>query len=348
MPMVPAQLETILDKLPEPILIIGPDQRILLANSNAAELFAMAPLGQHLLSFIRQPEVLQAVQSVLAGAALVEARYVSRRSVDMVYKVVVSALSPENSGINGAIATFSDLTQIEASQQIRSDFVANVSHELRSPLTALSGFIETLQGPASEDGEARAEFLRIMQAEADRMRRLIDDLLSLSRVEVDERLRPTTRVDIVEKINAVCSNLAPVAARHKVTVSLQNTATHADVAADSDQLIQVFQNLIENAIKYGGGSDVAVKVSEAGKYIGVLGPVLRVDIRDHGPGIAPVHIPRLTERFYRVDNHRSRGLGGTGLGLAIVKHIISRHRGRLIIQSHPGEGSVFSVILPKT
>ncbi len=341
-------LENILGKLSEPLLVIGPDQRVLLANEKARRFFQTNPEGQHLLAFMRQPEVLTAVQAVLGGAKTAEAKYTSRRNVDSVYRVDVSALGRQDCGMDGAFAIFTDITQIEFADQIRSDFVANVSHELRSPLTALTGFIETLQGPASNDADARGNFLNIMQSEAERMRRLIDDLLSLSRVEVNERVRPTAPVDVIGLLKSVRAGLAPVAAGLNVGVSLKSDSAKAMVPGDADQLTQVFQNLIENAIKYGGGTDTGIAVSEIAKVVGVLGPALKIDICDSGPGIEPVHIPRLTERFYRVDSHRARAVGGTGLGLAIVKHIVSRHRGRLLITSQKGTGSVFSVILPKT
>ncbi len=340
-------VQNILDKLPDPVLLIDPQLRVVLANSLAQDLFDDCARGRHLLSFMRTPEVLDHVAEVLAGRPRAETRFVSRHGVERVFRVVTSGLTATDSGIDGALLAFIDVTQIEMAEEMHSDFVANVSHELRSPLTALAGFIETLQGPAAEDAAARQNFLAIMQTEADRMRRLIDDLLSLSRVEVNERVRPTQQVEVVGAIRAVCNSLAQMAAQAEVDLDLTAPPATVEILADPDEITQIFQNLIENAIKYSPGAPLEITVAEVENVIGVRGRCVRVDIRDHGAGIAAIHIPRLTERFYRIDSHRNRKRGGTGLGLAIVKHIISRHRGKLAISSTPGEGSCFSVILPK-
>jgi len=341
-------LEIVLDRLPEPVLLVGPDQGVLLANRLAVDLFEGMGAGRHLLSFVRQPDVLAAITEVLNGKSRAVSRYVSHRPAEAIYRVVANRLEGAESGIDGAVVTFSDITRSERAGELHSEFVANVSHELRSPLTALSGFIETLQGPAADDAEARQGFLATMQAEAERMRRLIDDLLSLSRVEVNERVRPTGQITLGALIGAVCSSLAPVARQNNVTLRLDTGDGRGDVAicADADEMTQVFQNLIENAIKYGPDAPIDIRLYTAERIIGVRGRAVCADITDHGAGIAALHIPRLTERFYRVDSHRSRDIGGTGLGLAIVKHIVQRHRGRLIITSTLGQGSTFKVALP--
>jgi two-component system phosphate regulon sensor histidine kinase PhoR len=219
---------------------------------------------------------------------------------------------------------------------------------LRTPLTALTGFIETLQGAAKDDPAARQRFLTIMEKEAGRMNRLVRDLLSLGRVEADERLRPAERVDVSAIVRSVIQWLRPVAEAAGVSVTLTGETGPLPLLADADQMTQVFSNLIENAIKYGGGGKtVTISVMRVEREPSLRGPAVRFDVIDQGEGIDAVHIPRLTERFYRVDAHRSREQGGTGLGLAIVKHIVNRHRGRFRIESEPGVGSRFSVILPE-
>jgi two-component system phosphate regulon sensor histidine kinase PhoR len=242
---------------------------------------------------------------------------------------------------------FEDLSEKEQASQMRRDFVANVSHELRTPLTALMGFIETLQGPARRDDVAIDRFLGIMQSEAARMERLVRDLLSLSRVESEERVRAPDPVDLGRIIGSVLHTLRPLAKVCGCEIMF-DTPEGVRVAGNSDQLQQVFTNLIENAIKYGGkGNAITITLDPSPPETTLRVPAVLVRVADQGPGIDPLHIPRLTERFYRVDTHRSREMGGTGLGLAIVKHIINRHRGRLRIESTPGQGSVFTVILPR-
>ena len=231
---------------------------------------------------------------------------------------------------------------------MRRDFVANVSHELKTPLTSVLGFIETLRGPARDDVETRDRFLGIMEVEARRMNRMVQDLLSLSRVEGQERMRPSDRVDLGRVIRGAVSTLRPVAESAGNALDVRLPEEVRPVSGDPDQLTQVFLNLIENALKYGGaGRPVLVEVTEGEGAGGLRGPWICASVHDRGEGIDPRHLPRLTERFYRVDNHRSRAMGGTGLGLAIVKHIVNRHRGRLKITSEPGQGSRFAVYLPR-
>ncbi|MEQ8196097.1 MAG: ATP-binding protein, partial [Rhodospirillales bacterium] len=240
-----------------------------------------------------------------------------------------------------------ETTAAKRAEQMRADFVANVSHELRSPLSALVGFIETLQGPAKEDREAQQHFLEIMAKEAGRMTRLIEDLLSLSGVEMNEHVRPRGRVDIGRVVKSVTELLSVRAAERNLTIDVQTDGTVSPVLGDGDQLTQVVQNLVDNAIKYGGrDSSIQVRVAPVERLPQTGGPGISVSVRDFGEGIPEDQVARLTERFYRVDKARSRSLGGTGLGLAIVKHIINRHRGALTIESREGAGSTFTVILP--
>jgi two-component system phosphate regulon sensor histidine kinase PhoR len=228
---------------------------------------------------------------------------------------------------------------------MRADFVANVSHELRTPLAALTGFIETLQGPARDDPAARERFLGIMQAQAWRMARLIDDLLSLSRIELRAHQRPDTLVDLVPIVHQVTDGLETLARDRGVNIEVVDSDTALTVLGDRDELIRLFENLVENGLKY-GASGRRVEIT-LGRKQGADGKEeARVAVRDFGPGIAAEHLPRLTERFYRVDVGESRAQGGTGLGLALVKHILNRHHGRLTIDSKPGEGATFTVRLP--
>jgi two-component system phosphate regulon sensor histidine kinase PhoR len=244
------------------------------------------------------------------------------------------------------LCAFEDITEAEKIGQMRRDFVANVSHELRTPLTALLGFIETLQGPARDDAAARARFLGIMAREAMRMNRLVRDLLSLSRVEAEERVRPTDRVDIAAIMASVATTLRPMAEAAGVALVLEGTEAPAVVTADADQMTQVLHNLVENAVKYGSaGKLVTMTLQHLPEAPALRGPALSITVADRGEGIDPIHLPRLTERFYRVDSHRSREGGGTGLGLAIVKHIVNRHRGRLRIDSEKGQGTTFTILL---
>ncbi len=227
---------------------------------------------------------------------------------------------------------------------MRVDFVANASHELRTPLASLLGFVETLQGAARDDARAREHFLAIMRDQGQRMARLIEDLLSLSRIEQNQHVRPEARVDLDNVLGHVLDTLAPMAADNAVTIRYEKPATQVTVRADRDELVRIAENLVENAIKY--GADDSGAPSEVEVSLGTERGQAVLRVRDHGRGIAPEHLPRLTERFYRVDAGQSRAKGGTGLGLAIVKHIVARHRGRLTIESQQGKGATFAVSLP--
>jgi two-component system phosphate regulon sensor histidine kinase PhoR len=244
------------------------------------------------------------------------------------------------------LMTFHDQTPLRRVEEMRADFVANASHELRTPLAALSGFIDTLQGPAKDDAKARERFLGIMHAQATRMARLIDDLLSLSRVELSAHVRPDTLVDILPIIRQVGDGLEPLANERNVTIEMELPETPVSIAGDREELLRLFENLIENALKY-GASGGKVEVSLTTESTAEGAPEIRVAVRDYGPGIAPEHLPRLTERFYRVDVGDSRAQGGTGLGLSLVKHILNRHRGRLLIESVPKNGATFTAAFPQ-
>jgi two-component system phosphate regulon sensor histidine kinase PhoR len=333
--------------IPMPALVVAAGERILGGNDAAGKLLESDDLaGSHLLTVLRQPSVLDAIDACRASQSARTTRYLTTVGrQDMTYRVHCGYVRYEER--SGGLVTFEDITHLETAEQMRRDFVANVSHELRTPLTALLGFIETLQGPAKDDAAARDRFLGIMANEAGRMNRLVRDLLSLSKVEAQERIRPGESVNLNDLIDSVVRNLSPLAEASNVTISQEVPDTPVSLAADGDQIRQVLTNLTENAIKYGGtGGTVTLSLSVRERDPALRAPGARISVRDNGPGIDPLHLPRLTERFYRVDSHRSREMGGTGLGLAIVKHIINRHRGRLKIESELGQGSLFTVILP--
>lgn len=344
--MPDATIRSILDAVPLPAVFLGEGDRILGVNARGEALFG-AVEGRPFITMIRQPTVLDAVGGARAQRLPQTARYLAKDGTqDVIYAVHCAHV--DAGPATGVLISFEDVTNQQQIGQMRRDFVANVSHELRTPLTALIGFIETLQGPAKDDSQARDRFLGIMANEAQRMNRLVRDLLSLSQVEEMERVRPDTRLDLTDLLGSVLRNLEPLA--EKAEGALQSRLGEAPlyVAGDADQLRQVFGNLIENAIKYGGRPpEVQVQVTALDRDPSLREPALSIAVIDNGPGIDPVHIPRLTERFYRVDGHRSREMGGTGLGLAIVKHIVNRHRGRLRIDSALGQGSRFTVILPR-
>ncbi|WP_371168657.1 ATP-binding protein [Aliiroseovarius sp. 2305UL8-7] len=335
----------VINAIPIPAMLVGSDLRIQAQNQAALSLFGADLVGRHVATGIRQPAILDAVEAVMATENARTARLLSGDAGrESTYDVHL-----ERVGDQGVVLlTFLDVTSHEQAGQMRSDFVANVSHELRTPLTALSGFIETLRGPARDDPDARARFLDIMDAEANRMNRLVTDLLSLSRVEDMAGLRPKDHVELDQVVQMVMNALTPTATARDVSFDFQVSLKRpVEVIGDQDQLTQVMTNLIENAIKYGReGGSVHVCLTSATDIPAFKGTGVKITVTDEGEGIDPKHLGRLTERFYRVDSHRSREMGGTGLGLAIVKHIVNRHRGRLRIESQPGKGSTFTVVLP--
>ncbi len=343
--MPEATIISILNAVPLPALFLGEGDRIAGLNVRGTTLFGAAE-ARAFITVIRQPAVLDAVATCRSQRIAQVARFIAKDGTnDVIYKAHCAYVVAGPA--TGVMISFEDVTDQQQIGQMRRDFVANVSHELRTPLTALMGFIETLQGPARNDAAARDRFLGIMATEAQRMNRLVRDLLSLSQVEEMERVRPDTRLDLCDLLGSVLRNLDPLAEKvgGKLSAALGDKPVY--VEGDADQLRQVFGNLIENAIKYGGQpSLVQVTLVRIERDPSLRGPAVSIAVIDNGQGIDPVHIPRLTERFYRVDSHRSREMGGTGLGLAIVKHIVNRHRGRLRIDSTLGEGSRFTVTLP--
>ncbi|MDJ1008094.1 MAG: ATP-binding protein [Paracoccaceae bacterium] len=335
----------VLDALPIPALLIDGNERLAHANAEAKAILGGTVVGRTYVAALRQPVLLDCVEAVFRlrqpGTASVVTTVATR---EVLWRVTAAPLATSDGGPL-VLVTFEDQTATQEARQMRQDFVANVSHELRTPLTALIGFIETLKGAARDDAEARDRFLDTMGREATRMNRLVADLLSLSRVESVERMRPTETVDLSAILASVVLALQPLAEEQGAELRLEGAGGEAVLTADPDQLSQVFTNLVENAVKY-GAETVTVRLSRHDEVTGFRGPGLEVSVEDDGDGIDAAHIPRLTERFYRVDSHRSREMGGTGLGLAIVKHIVNRHRGRLKIEATPGEGSRFTVLLP--
>ncbi|MEL6912872.1 MAG: ATP-binding protein [Pseudomonadota bacterium] len=339
-----ADQAAVIGAIPLPAMVVGRDKRVLLMNEGACALLGRDASGSHYTSVLRQPPATAALEGTLADSRKRSARiYVSNGAGSATWKLDIASLG--ETARDSALIVFQDISGEEGLGRMRRDFVANVSHELRTPLTALLGFIETLRGPARKDEAALDRFLGMMESEAERMNRLVQDLLSLSRLESQAKLRPERRVNIAEVVREAAETVGHAMKGHGTAVALDIPDGEIWIAGERDQLLQVVRNLLENAIKYGGGQ-VDVHLSRTDRDLATRGPAVILDITDNGEGIDPLDVPRLTERFYRVDTHRSRAHGGTGLGLAIVKHIVERHRGRLRISSAKGEGSVFTVILP--
>jgi two-component system, OmpR family, phosphate regulon sensor histidine kinase PhoR len=347
-PLMPAvaAMRALAESLPDPVILLGPDGHVLFSNAEARSLFASLREGSHISSVIRTPEFLDAVAAAPGLGRAVTVTYAERVPVGRRMGATVAPVSGgEEDGAANIVVLLRDLTEIERINQMRADFIANASHELRTPLASLRGFIETLQGSAKGDPAARDRFLPIMAEQASRMTRLIDALLSLSRVEMNAHVPPSDLVDLNEVIGSAKDTLDPLARDMGFKFEVGRFPRPAIVRGDRDELMQVMQNLVHNAFKYGTkGGTVRIEAKQipalgrqAGRYT--------IAVVDNGPGIAPQHLPRLTERFYRIDVAASREKGGTGLGLAIVKHILNRHRGELAIASTPGKGSTFTVML---
>ncbi len=364
--------DEILEQLPFPVMLVGPGGRIERANPAAHEFLGLGAESGLLSASLRQPGVLEAVSAILKGE---KARIVEYSTVAPIESHVRVHVIPLKAGEPGAFAwrallVLADETSSKRAERMRADFLANASHELRTPLASLAGFIETLRGHARDDVEARGKFLSIMQDQTERMRRLINDLLSLSRVEMDEHVPPSGEADLAAMALDTIDSIGPLAKSRNIRIDFEGDR-NAKVVGERDQLFEIAQNLIENAIKYSApGSRIICDIhadigrEDIDRLSSSLGPdagrltiaaparsagtrfaLLRV--RDAGKGIERRHLPRLSERFYRVDGQKSGPREGTGLGLAIVKHIVSRHRGGFYVESLPGEGSVFSVIIPR-
>ncbi|MGE4279166.1 MAG: ATP-binding protein [Magnetospirillum sp.] len=347
--------ESLFENLPDPLVLLDPDRRVVKFNQSALTVFGRDITGRDLSVVLRNPKVLEAADQVLAGAQARDGAFDLPVPVPRSFQFRIERLGPSPASDAVAVLGLNDLTTVKRMEQMRADFVANASHELRTPLATLLGFIETLRGPARDDAEARDKFLGIMYDQGSRMARLVNDLLSLSRIELNEHTPPAENVDFGRIVQAGADALMPLASprQMELQVTIDEAARH--VVGQADELAQLAQNLMDNAVKYGrDGSAVEISLTMASRLPASAGPALRdgpvvlFSVRDHGDGIGKEHLPRLTERFYRVDTARSRTLGGTGLGLAIVKHIVNRHRGTLVVESTLGQGSTFSVYLRGT
>jgi two-component system phosphate regulon sensor histidine kinase PhoR len=345
-----AAAEAVIAAVPDPLILLDERRRVVYANAQAASFLGVVEGPRDLAAMLRNPAVLAAADAVLRGETARVVDFTLTVPIERQLQARFARIDRQSLDDAVAVLTLHDITQLKRAEQMRADFIANASHELRTPLTTLTGFIETLQGPAREDAEARERFLAIMHEQAARMIRLVEDLLSLSRIELNEHVMPQGRVALGPLLRHLADTLELRAGERGMCIQLDLPPDLPEVLGDRDELAQVFQNLVDNGIKYGrAGSEITVAAASGVRpaYSSDAGesPFVSVAVRDRGEGIAREHLPRLTERFYRVDTARSRELGGTGLGLAIVKHILNRHRGFLDIESTPGTGSVFTVFL---
>jgi len=362
-------LSAVVSAFPDPCVAVDRRGVVLAVSPPAARLFPHLATGRPMSFALRAPEFVEALEAVLNGGAGRTVLVTQRVPVERSFEIAAAPLDADRR--RGALVVLRDLTDQLRVEQMRVDFIANASHELRTPLATVLGFIETLQGPARNDAAARERFLVIMRDQSLRMKRLIDDLLSLSRIEGRAHHAPSAPVDLADVARQITGALRPMATDAAVEISLSAPDGPVIVPGDRDELLRVVENLVENAVKYGdSGKRVAIAVTTRAMSGDVRGASARagdsapepdearteapseapseavIEVRDFGAGIPAEHVPRLTERFYRVDAQASRGKGGSGLGLAIVKHIVNRHRGRLTIESAPGEGATFRVVLP--
>lgn len=359
-----AEFAPLLEALPDPALLVDSESRIVGSNAAARRQMHFEARGQFLTSILRHPDVLEAVQGAVREGASRAVEYETPAQVDRHTRCYVA---PVTWGAHrAAMLVFHDQTARISTERMRADFLANASHELRTPLASLTLLIETLSGPARDNSADRDRFLGMMQMQADRMRRLLDDLLSLSRIELDEHVPPSDRADLATVAREVADSLSPVLKERQVTLDLRVPSTPVRVVGERFQLAQVVQNLVDNAVKYTpAGGTVMLEVAssgdreevsaQAGKRwdeaarIALLTPTAAanrsyayVRVEDAGPGVSKQFLPRLGERFFRVERELGNERGGTGLGLAIVKHIVNRHRGGLLVESQPGRGSAFA------
>jgi two-component system phosphate regulon sensor histidine kinase PhoR len=344
----------LLGDLPLALALLDRNGRVRFLNEMARRLFGPVAAGEPLSSMARARPLADAVSAVAAGGRPITVEFNHMRARDqrvLLAHVRFVDAHPAREGAHlareetGIMILIEDHTRSAKIEQMRRDFIANASHELKTPLASIAGFIETLQGPAAGDPEARARFLPVMAAQAERMKRLVEDLMSLNRIEMNEHMRPSTNLDLGVLLRDAVAATSPVAQRAGHSIVIELPASGPNVIGDRDELSQLFINLIDNAIKYGGDAGpvrIHLAPDEPGRRA-----MVGISVTDLGPGIERQHIPRLTERFYRVSDSRSRAKGGTGLGLSIVKHILNRHRGDLTIRSKPEEGACFTAWLPR-
>jgi len=341
-------IQTLIGGLHDPAIVLDRDGRVVAFNEPAAAIAPALRRGEPALIALRMPELVDAIRRATKRREPQRVEFFERVPLDRWFEAFVTPVrlaTGADGGSDIVLMTFNDLTPLRRVEEMRADFIANASHELRTPLAALLGFIETLQGSAKDDSAAREKFLAIMQGQASRMARLIDDLLSLSRIELNAHLHPNTPVDLTPIVRQVADGLQMLARDRGVEIKVSMPSEPLMVMGDRDELIRALENLVENALKYGAaGKRVDLTLTRGHTRGGA--PEARLSVRDYGPGIAPEHVPRLTERFYRVDVAESRAQGGTGLGLALVKHVLNRHGGRLTIESTPGAGAAFIMHVP--
>ncbi|HXZ45718.1 MAG TPA: ATP-binding protein [Pseudolabrys sp.] len=336
-------IEQLIDGLPGAAIVLNREGRVIAFNKMAGTIAPALRRGEPALIALRMPELVDAIRRAGRRREAQRVEFFDRVPHDRWFEAFVTPVRLATDDI--LMMTFNDLTPLRRVEEMRADFIANASHELRTPLAALLGFVETLQGPAKDDPAAREKFLVIMQAQATRMARLIDDLLSLSRIELNAHLQPNTPVDLAPIVRQVVDGLQTLARDRGVEFNVSAPSDPVMVLGDRDELIRALENLVENALKYGAAGKRLDISLQRGQTRGGA-PEARIAVRDYGPGIAPDHLPRLTERFYRVDVADSRAQGGTGLGLALVKHVLNRHAGRLTIESTLGAGATFTMHLP--
>jgi two-component system phosphate regulon sensor histidine kinase PhoR len=359
-----AELAPLLEALPDPALLVDAESRIVSSNAAARRQMQFEARGQYLTSILRHPDVLEAVNAAVREGATSAVEYETSAQVERRTRCTVAPVAW--GADHAAMLVFHDQTARISTERMRADFLANASHELRTPLASLTLLIETVSGPARDDQEGRERFLKMMQIQAERMRRLIDDLLSLSRIELDEHVPPSDRADLAGVVREVADTMAELLREKEVTLDLKLPDTPVRVVGERFQLAQVAQNLIDNAVKYSKpGQNVVVEVAASGDRDEVMADVARrweeagrialltpaaaanrsyayLRVADSGPGIDQRFLPRLGERFFRVEREMGDERGGTGLGLAIVKHIVNRHRGGLLVESQPGRGTAIS------
>ena len=368
-------LDHLFEALIDPVLVVSGGEaddfagrRVVLANKAARDLLRIQREGALLVSVLRDPAVLEAIDEALFGGMARATDYAAAGAQPRHWRALIRPLpAPEDAPL--ALVVLRDETDVRRMELMRVDFLANASHELKTPLASLSGFIETLKGPARDDERARDRFLDIMAAQTERMGRLVSDLLSLSRIELNEHIPPAGRVDLARATRDVIDALSVLTHDRKVSVTVEDGEQAADVIGDRDEIVQVVQNLIDNAIKYSSADGVVAVSLHRGltldqataawmpgaQRLPLLTPdrgagegrFVAVTVRDHGPGMAREVLPRLTERFYRVEGQKSGAREGTGLGLAIVKHIVNRHRGGMTVESTPGQGAAFTAYFPE-
>jgi two-component system, OmpR family, phosphate regulon sensor histidine kinase PhoR len=333
-------MKATVEAFPRAAFVLDASGTVRYSNGSAGRLFPATRPGDAFTLTFRRPEFAEALETAGSGE-VTSVEFREPGDSTNTYAVTLSPLHSPGGAVGFVLVSFDDVSDRLAIARMRADFVANASHELRTPLASLTGFIETLLGSARNDPATSEKFLNVMLDQARRMRRLIDDLLSLSRAEMRVHSRPTDRVDLVGVLRHIGDAMQPLGKEHSVVLTIDAPAEAVEIIGDRDELVQLVQNLTENAIRYGAsGGRVDLRLKPPN------GRAALIEVQDYGPGIAPEHVPRLTERFYRVDVGASRQMKGTGLGLAIVKHILTRHGGQLKVTSEPGHGALFSVKLP--